>query len=371
MKCLKPYDIFISHVAEDKTEVTDSLAALLREVGLRVWYSSDQLVLGESIIDVVEQGLKRSRYAIVVLSKAYTKSPWAIYELYTLIARRNKRKAIVIPVWHEITSAEIKQLFPYIVDTYGLTTRKGIDYLGERLKKEIGHRSFVCRCVSNLVWLFEKYRKLISSFFIGTLIVSILIAVLLYINSFYPSGSIITNGIEYLIQKREKEYLGEQSRCDYQLSELLYKRDEFDRKQVGSNRHRYRFYNGTHEITSKVGIRQLGIPVDMATVREHYGLDSFTICLENFVDSQDYVLSYTFINSEPLKYEVIRNELSTDDEYHVTLAFKNNIRSIRVNCAYTENTSAKRESVSYYGFKSTEKFLFKKQHGEWKFVGYN
>jgi hypothetical protein len=66
-------DVFISHAWEDKGFVRP-LAEILRSLGLKVWYDEFTLQIGDSLSRSIDAGLAESRYGLVVISPAFSKS---------------------------------------------------------------------------------------------------------------------------------------------------------------------------------------------------------------------------------------------------------------------------------------------------------
>jgi TIR domain len=81
------YDAFISHATEDKDTVVRPLAAALVRLGFRIWLDETELHVGDSLRKSIDAGLSKSRYGIVVLSKAFFAKNWPKYELDGLVAR--------------------------------------------------------------------------------------------------------------------------------------------------------------------------------------------------------------------------------------------------------------------------------------------
>ncbi len=65
------WDIFLSHASEDKQDVVRPLARLLEGRGKRVWLDEQQIALGDRLRGKIDEGLARSRWAVVVLSPHY------------------------------------------------------------------------------------------------------------------------------------------------------------------------------------------------------------------------------------------------------------------------------------------------------------
>lgn len=69
----KEYDVFISHASEDKDSVVRPLALALKEKGVNVWYDEFELKIGDSLRRKIDQGLSKSKFGIVVISRSFIK----------------------------------------------------------------------------------------------------------------------------------------------------------------------------------------------------------------------------------------------------------------------------------------------------------
>jgi hypothetical protein len=128
------HDVFISHASEDKDSVARPLAEHLRSYGLNVWYDEFSLRLGDSLRESIDNGLADSRFGLVVLSRSFFSKRWPKAELNGLFAIENvvdeKR---IIPVWLDITQAEIAQYSPILADRFAVSMSLGLDVVLERV----------------------------------------------------------------------------------------------------------------------------------------------------------------------------------------------------------------------------------------------
>ncbi len=74
-------DIFICHASEDKSDVVEPLVISLEKAGITYWYDEAEIKWGDSITEKVNEGLKISRYVIVVLSESFIQKNWPQREL--------------------------------------------------------------------------------------------------------------------------------------------------------------------------------------------------------------------------------------------------------------------------------------------------
>ena len=68
-----PFDVFVSHASEDKAGFVEPLVEALASRGIRVWYDSREITLGDDFRKKIDEGLAQSRYAVVVVSPSFRK----------------------------------------------------------------------------------------------------------------------------------------------------------------------------------------------------------------------------------------------------------------------------------------------------------
>ena len=117
------YDVFISHATEDKKTFVDEFVRILKDVHhLKVWYDKDVLQWGDSIRTKIDEGLRNSKVGVVVLSRHYMKKYWTSYEFEGLINRESVGGKIVLPIWHDITKAEVMEYSPTLAGKMAMLT---------------------------------------------------------------------------------------------------------------------------------------------------------------------------------------------------------------------------------------------------------
>lgn len=119
------YDIFISHVSQDKEDFVEPLAKLLKDKGFRVWYDDFVLKVGDSLRRAIDRGIARSEYGVVVLSPHFFAKAWPQHELDGLTAREIAgRKKLILPVWHNLAYEDLLEYSPSLADKVALDTEK-------------------------------------------------------------------------------------------------------------------------------------------------------------------------------------------------------------------------------------------------------
>ncbi len=131
------YDVFVSHASEDKSDFVRDFVKCLQQHGLKVWYDEFTLRVGDSLRSSIDNGLKNSRYGIVVLSEAFFSKEWPQRELDGLFAREVNGEKVILPIWHKISKNEVLKFSPIIADMLALNTSS---FTIEEIAKEISDR---------------------------------------------------------------------------------------------------------------------------------------------------------------------------------------------------------------------------------------
>lgn len=98
VQALKRRLLFVCHASEDAAFVNRLVETLDRRA-LYAWYDRREIIVGDSIVDKINEGLADARYLLVVLSPRSVDKPWVKRELNAgLIRQLNDAKIKVLPV---------------------------------------------------------------------------------------------------------------------------------------------------------------------------------------------------------------------------------------------------------------------------------
>ncbi|HAB16648.1 MAG TPA: toll/interleukin-1 receptor domain-containing protein, partial [Verrucomicrobiota bacterium] len=100
------YDLFISYATEDRESVARPLMAELQKQGLRVWIDFKEIGYGDLLRDRINDGLRDSRFGVVILSPDYLRKHWTRNELGALLDPDKQGRRLLI-VRHRIAPAEL------------------------------------------------------------------------------------------------------------------------------------------------------------------------------------------------------------------------------------------------------------------------
>lgn len=121
---LLEYDVFISHASEDKESFVDDLASELRKKNIKVWYDTNSIKWGVSLRSRIDEGLRKSKYGIVVLSPNYIAENkyWTKTELDGLFQLESVTGKRLLPIWHNLTKQQVMDYSPTIVGRKAVST---------------------------------------------------------------------------------------------------------------------------------------------------------------------------------------------------------------------------------------------------------
>lgn len=130
-------DVFISHATEDKEKVARPLAEALRNNGLDVWFDEYSLKIGDNLRESVDNGIKTSRYGILIFSKSFFEKQWTRKELDAFFAREITGQKVILPVWHELSFEDILELAPTLANRFAIKTSDGMEQMVNQILKVV------------------------------------------------------------------------------------------------------------------------------------------------------------------------------------------------------------------------------------------
>ena len=107
---------------EIENEMVEELVKALQDKDVKVWYDSLSIAWGDSLRKQIDDGLKKSRFGIVVLSENYIKKGWTQYELDGLFDIEMAKGKTILPIWHNITKQQVMDFSPTLAGRKALTS---------------------------------------------------------------------------------------------------------------------------------------------------------------------------------------------------------------------------------------------------------
>lgn len=116
----REWDIFLSYAQIDGKEFGRALCSHLQDLGVRVWFDEVVLEPGVSQARQMDRGLARAHCGVALLTPAYIAGRfWTERELGALLG-----KSTLIPVFHNVTVAQVKEYSGILPDLVGFETAK-------------------------------------------------------------------------------------------------------------------------------------------------------------------------------------------------------------------------------------------------------
>lgn len=121
---LPEYDVFVSHAWEDKAEFVDEFVDELCKLGIKVWYDTSEIKWGDSMRARIDDGLKKSKFGVAILSPDYIKDGkyWTKAELDSLFQLESINGKTLLPIWHKLTKKDVMEFSPIIGSKLAMTT---------------------------------------------------------------------------------------------------------------------------------------------------------------------------------------------------------------------------------------------------------
>jgi tetratricopeptide (TPR) repeat protein len=133
MKSGFKWDIFISHASEDKTGFVRPLADVLSRQGLNVWLDDTSISPGDDIRQRIDEGLTRSRCAVVVLSPAFFEKPWAQKELGGLVMLGVAGRTRLLPILYQMDPSELLTRSPMLAGHAVIRSDSGVEAIAAEI----------------------------------------------------------------------------------------------------------------------------------------------------------------------------------------------------------------------------------------------
>lgn len=117
------YDVFISHANADKIEYVDQLKESIDKLRIKVFYDKDSLEWGDNWKTKILEGVGQAEFAIIVISENFFGREWTEKELREFLSRQNTNgQKIILPILHNITTAQLKEEYPAVADIQALNS---------------------------------------------------------------------------------------------------------------------------------------------------------------------------------------------------------------------------------------------------------
>jgi hypothetical protein len=78
---------------------------------------------GKSLREQIDNGIKRSKFAILVLSKSFFAKKWPQRELDGILAKETISGNAPLPIWYNLTQEEVYEFSPTLSGVFSVSNR--------------------------------------------------------------------------------------------------------------------------------------------------------------------------------------------------------------------------------------------------------
>lgn len=97
--------------------------------------------MGDGLRESIDYGLANSRFGVVVLSPDFFIKGWPQAELDGLFTRELKGGKVILPVWHNLDSADVRKHSPIIASRLAARTSEGLDEVVRKIMRVVDPQS--------------------------------------------------------------------------------------------------------------------------------------------------------------------------------------------------------------------------------------
>ena len=132
------WDVFISHASEDSAAVARPLRDALTRLGVTVWLDEAQMRIGHSLRRKIDDGIRSSRFGVVVLSESFFRKGWTNHELDGLVTRTVAGEQSLLPIWHDLKPEQVRSYSASLADKVALNTAQHtIEEIAEQIAEVV------------------------------------------------------------------------------------------------------------------------------------------------------------------------------------------------------------------------------------------
>ena len=137
------FDLFVSYASEDRHTV-QVIVSGLEGRGFKVWWDKGQITLGDKLTEKIDEGLRNSRYGVVIISRSFIEKQWPESELRSMINRSTTSgEKVILPVLLGLAHDEFADRYPLLADTVTTEFDGDVDGLVHEISDAIGMRPSV------------------------------------------------------------------------------------------------------------------------------------------------------------------------------------------------------------------------------------
>jgi len=143
-KPIQFYTCFISYSHKDE-EFAQRLHAALQNKGVRCWFASEKMKIGDKILDTIDSAIRGRDKLLIILSENSVKSDWVKIEVETALEEEgNRKQTVLFPIRIDDTVMESREAWAarirsrHIGDFTNWKDRDSYRKAFERLMRDLG-----------------------------------------------------------------------------------------------------------------------------------------------------------------------------------------------------------------------------------------
>lgn len=136
-------DYFLCHDSRDKPVARELYSALVGE-GLKIFFDEVSIDFGDSIYQKLEEGLRESTFGLILVSPNFIENDrWAKKLEFESFAVKylNSGNNIIIPVWHDVTVAQVQNASAMLAGIKASDTNIGVPALAKQLRTFVDRKN--------------------------------------------------------------------------------------------------------------------------------------------------------------------------------------------------------------------------------------
>jgi len=128
-------DVFICYASENKEEYILPLVKSLRENNISTWYDQGEIHWGDQIVSKIQNGMRKSKFAIICVSKDFVNKSFPSMELESLFMKQlDEQRKIILPLILN-GEKEFFENYPMLKGISFIRWTEGINKIISSLKK--------------------------------------------------------------------------------------------------------------------------------------------------------------------------------------------------------------------------------------------
>jgi hypothetical protein len=360
------YDVFLSHAVEDKAALADPLNKALTALGIRVWYSGDELFAGDLLIQKIREGLAACNIAIVIISPSYLDKIWTQSEFDHFIEKQTGTRKVILPILLDITPPELAAKSLVMANIWALRAEIGVDKLATKLCTEI-KKDRTARC----------WRRILKGLKIATFIIGFAVSLI----AVYPSVDLTGSPEDHLIKESIaarkssltakanvtiSQWAANKSAVPISAEEaaMIFTRHK---ERKSKYRNEYVLEAGLSVARSKKKVEEaLVLDMDVLSPLNAFALDSFKIFHFRYGDGAVKKIDQLLYINLRATQDTIQSSVSFRGKNEVDVRYFNMLRTIEVTMiGAMRPTDVQRYSVEIVAFHPHEIYLFSRNADKW------